>query len=144
MPERVQTNGETFNFDAPDWACAMLQFANGTRCRITASFYTGSTRQEGIEFHGDEGTLHLTHSTLFNAPLNLCMRGTEEWVPQEVQVSASDTDWARGLVDMSHAIQSGEAHKTSAARAAHVVEIAAAVHHSISTGETVELISSAD
>jgi predicted dehydrogenase len=143
LPERVQTNGDTFTFDAPDWACALLQFSNGVRCRITASFYTGPTRQEGIEFHGDEGTLHLTHSSLFNAPLNLCMRGSEEWILQPVTFSESDTDWARGLVDMAQAFRNGTAHQTSAARAAHVVDIAAAVHRSISTGESVELSSRA-
>jgi predicted dehydrogenase len=143
LPERVQTNGNTFTFTAPDWACALLEFENRVRCRLTASFYTGPTKQHGIEVHGDEGTLHLAHSALFNTPIELRMRGSEEWVPQEARVSESDIDWARGLVDMAHAVRSGVAHQTSAARAAHVVEIASAVHRSLQTGETVELTSRA-
>lgn len=143
MPERVKTDGDTFTFEAPDWACALLRFENGVACRLTASFYTGPTRQAGIEFHGDEGTLHLGHSSTFNAPLSLMKRGAGEWVEQPVSHGDVDIDWARGLAEMALALQEGSAHKTSSARAAHVVEIASAVHRSVTTGETIRLSSRA-
>lgn len=143
MPERVTTGGETFTIGTQDWICALLEFENGVRCRLTTSFYTGPSRQVGIEVHCDDGTLHLESTSGFDSALHVApKRG--DWEAQTVNASYAGVDWARGLADMAVAIHTGVAHQATAARAAHVVEIAAAAHRALESGETVELTSRAE
>jgi predicted dehydrogenase len=145
MPERHTTAGEPFHFTSPDWFCALLDFENGVRCRITTSFYTGPTRQGGIEFHGDDATLHLASESAFDSALSIRARDTAEWTDHAFEKTTEGVDWARGLADLSSAIRNRHAHKASAIRAAHVVDIAASVHQSIATnGAQIQLSSRAE
>jgi predicted dehydrogenase len=140
QPQRQTRDGQAFTVETPDWMCALLQFESGPRCRLTTSFYVGESKQNGIEFHGDKGTLHLADAAAFNAALQLKEFGGGEWQDQLLPEGAFEgVDWARGLVDLEAAIRDNRPHRATGSQAAHVVEIAAAVHGAIASGETITI-----
>lgn len=61
MPERRSKTGDRFSVAADDHVTAVMTHADGTRTRLSCSFYVEATTStgEGIEFHGDDGTLLL-------------------------------------------------------------------------------------
>ena len=79
-PDRLTVSGEPFTVGAPDFGVAMIELADGTLVRLTTSFYVGQqSKQKGIEFHGDTGSLFMSSWQDFDAdgrgrPLRRCLR----------------------------------------------------------------------
>ena len=140
-PNRITKDGVPFTIEAPDFYVVNIEFPSGKLVRLTADFYvSGKTRQgEGIEFHGDIGSLHLHSWFMANSSLSYAEFGKEyEPVPlaREAKVGL---DWARGLQDFSDAIKENRPSRVTGDHAAHVVEILEATNQSAKTGKTVEL-----
>lgn len=144
MPHRVTKTGEPFTIEAPDFYVVNLEFPSGTLMRLTADFYvSGRTLQgEGIEFHGDKGSLHLHSWFSAKSALAYADFGKPYEPIEPVQAPERDIDWARGLRDFTEALRSGSKSRVTGDHAAHVVEILEATNTSARTGQTVELHSS--
>lgn len=142
-PDRTTKNGLAFHIDTPDWLCGMVNFESGPLLRITSSFYVGATKQEGIEMHGDQGSLILSSAANFQA--SVLLRTNGEWNQQPpVRPPFEGIDWSRGLLDLRHALAENRPHRASAEQAAHVIEIIAGIHRSARTGRPVPVRSRFD
>ncbi len=141
-PERFTVSGEPFTVGAPDFGVALIELADGTLVRLTTSFYVGQqSKQKGIEFHGDTGSLFLSSWQDFDAAVELApFGGTYETIP--VPGAFHGVDWGRALGELADAIAEDRPHRASGAHAAHVVEILDAVETSVREGTTVEVTSS--
>jgi len=144
LPERRTLDGEPFVAGAPDFSTAVLTLRDGTLVRLTASFYVPlASRQRGVEFHGDDGSLHLDSALWFDAAVALCEPGDGEYAPVAPDVPRrTRLDYARGLAAFARAIRGGGPHHGSGAQAAHAVEIIEAIHASAKTKEEIVLTSS--
>jgi predicted dehydrogenase len=141
--DRVTKDGQAFSIEAPDFYVVNIEFPNGTLVRLTANFYVSShTRQaEGLEFHGDKGSLHLHSWFVADSGLDHADFGKEYEPVPLVRPAAVSLDWARGLLDFTDAIRDNRASRVTGDHAAHVVEILEATNESARTGKMVELIS---
>jgi predicted dehydrogenase len=141
-PDRVTKEGRRFHVDTPDYHVAAVELADGTVVRLTTNFYVGPTKQRGLEFHGDEGTLHLGCFQEFSTPVEIaCYGGRFEPVPY-VRPPFRGIEWARALADMAEAMEAGRRQRATGAQAAHVVEILCAITTSATEGGPVEITSS--
>jgi predicted dehydrogenase len=140
-PDRVRLDGRPFRLEAPDFAVALLELADGPLVRLTASFYVERHgRPQGIELHGDDASLHLHSFHDFDVPVELAPRGKPyAKVPLLGTPFRGGVDWARPLAALDEALAEGRPHPTSAERAAHVVEVLEAAQESAATGAAVEL-----
>ncbi len=141
---RVRKDGQPFEVEAPDFYVVNLEFAQGARMRLTSNFYvSGKTLQgEGLEFHGDLGSLHLHSWFVANSALEYADFG-KAYAPIElVRPAQQGLDWARGLVDFAEAISQARPSRVTGEHAAHVVEILEATNQSARSGHSVELGSS--
>ena len=140
-PNRVTKDGTPFNVTTPDFYVINLEFESGPLVRLTTNFYVSQNtlQGEGIEFHGDVGSLHLHSWFVANSDLEYADFGKPyENVPL-VRPTDEVIDWARGLEDFCTAIQSGTPSRVTGDHAAHVVEILEATDESAKTGKTIEL-----
>jgi predicted dehydrogenase len=142
MPERVTTTGEPFTVGAPDFGVAIVELEDGPVVRLTTSFYVMQhSKQRGIEFHGDTGSLFLSSWQNFDATVELALNG-EAPKPVLLPHAYPGTDWGRAVAELSSAIAEGRPHRASGAHAAHVVEILDAIVASATEGRPVEVESS--
>ena len=142
FPDRVSMSGEPFTVGAPDFGVAIVELEGGPIVRLTTSFYVMQhSRQRGIEFHGDDGSLFLSSWQEFDAPLELVLNGE---APKRVALPHAfrGTDWGRALDELSSAIEEERPHRATGAHAAHVVEILDAIVTSAEEGRPVEVLSS--
>jgi predicted dehydrogenase len=142
LPERVTASGEPFAVGASDFGVAVVELADGPVVRLTTSFYVMQhSKQRGIEFHGDDGSLFLSSWQNFDAAVELARNGG---APEPVLVPHAypGTDWGRAVAELSSAIAEGRPHRASGSHAAHVVEILDAIVVSAEGGRPVELVSS--
>jgi predicted dehydrogenase len=139
--DRVTKDGQAFSIEAPDFYVINLEFPNGALVRLTTNFYVSSqTRQaEGIEFHGDKGSLHLHSWFVANSGLDHADFGQEYAPVPLARPTDAAIDWARGLVDFTDAIRTNRPSRVTGEHAAHVVEILEATNASARTGQVVEL-----
>lgn len=140
-PERVRRDGSAFRLGSPDFVVAVAELADGLVVRLTASFYVGPSRQRGIEWHGDEGSLHLATWAESNSSLQLQPRGGEYEPVPLVREPYDGIDWGRPLVDLAAALEEGRPHRAAAEHAAHVVEILEAAETSAETATPVAVTS---
>ncbi|MEN9937861.1 MAG: hypothetical protein RLZZ387_4440 [Chloroflexota bacterium] len=150
-PDRVTKEGTSFHIATPDWAVAAVELANGTVVRLTTNFYVGHhSKQKGLEFHGDLGSLYLASFQDFPAAVEFApFAGTYEPVPLvrkgfslQYGQRTLPTEWGRAVVEMADAIEAGRPQRTTGAQAAHVVEICEAIRTSLTEGRPVEVSSS--
>jgi predicted dehydrogenase len=109
--------------------------------RLTADFYVAnkSTRQGGIEFHGDAGSLLLESWHMFDAKVAFAAFDQPlEDVPL-VRAPATGTPWGQGLWETATAMLAGRPHRFSGEMAAHTVEILEATAESARSGRPVEI-----
>jgi predicted dehydrogenase len=145
MPDRVTKRGEPFRVTADDFVTAMLTMADGALVRLTCSFYVGASRTvgEGIEFHGDDGSVLLSSWTEPRASVRRAPFGGE-W--SEVELCPGEggerVEWSRGLKDLARAIDEGRPHRASGEHAAHVVEVVDAIRRASASGDEVAVTSS--
>lgn len=136
--ERVTMAGEPFTIAAPDFGVAMLEHADGTVTRLTFNFYVGHhTKQKGIEFHGDKGSLHIGSWQEFDAPVSFAPFGGSYEPVAPLREPPKGTPWARGVAEMAAAMQAGRPHRTRGEHAAHVVEILGAITEAMQHGGSV-------
>jgi predicted dehydrogenase len=141
-PDRVTREGVAFHIDTPDFAVAALEFANGSIARLTTNFYVGHhSKQQGIEFHGDRGSLYLSDWQNFDAAVEFAeFNGQYQPVPY-VREPHKGPEWCRGLIDMAEAIVEQRPQRITGEQAAHVVEILCAIKAAYEKGEPVEVYS---
>ena len=141
-PDRVTKEGEPFHIDTPDWVVAAVELENGTVVRLTTNFYVGNhSKQKGLEFHGDIGSLFLGSFQDFHADVEYSeFRGTYEAVPY-VREPYQGIEWGRCVVEIAEAMAEGRPQRATGAQAAHVVEILCAIQQSYTEGRPLEVTS---
>ncbi len=139
-PDRVTKEGVAFHIDTPDFVVAAIELANGTVVRLTTNFYVGQhSKQKGIEFHGDLGSLYLDSWQNFNAAVEFA-EYRQEWQPVPyVKEPYPGTEWGRSVAELADAIAENRPQRATGAQAAHVVEILAAISASLQGGGPVEI-----
>jgi predicted dehydrogenase len=138
--DRVSKAGVPFEVTTPDFITGVVELESGPLVRLTVDFYVSmATKQKGIEFHGDEGSLWLGspqdfHTGVEYAPFN------EEYSPVEpVREPHQGPEWGRGVREMAGAIREERPHRATGKQAAHVVEVLDAISASLTTGGAVEV-----
>ena len=141
-PDRVTKEGIPFHIDTPDWVVAAVELENGTVIRLTTNFYVGNhSKQKGLEFHGDVGSLFLGSFQDFHADVEYSeFRGTYAPVPY-VREPYQGIEWGRCVVEIAEAMAEGRPQRATGAQAAHVVEILCAIQQSYTEGRPVDVTS---
>lgn len=141
-PDRVTLDGTPFHLNTPDFIVTLVEHASGTVTRLTANFYVpGGSKQIGIEFHGDDGSLYLHDWHNFESPVELRAYDTAYAPAPLIKTPYQGVEWSRGVVDMVAAIRDGRPQRATGAQAAHVVEILTATAASYTQGGPVTLTS---
>jgi predicted dehydrogenase len=141
-PDRTTTSGEPFTPGAPDFGVAAIELENGTVVRLTANFYVPRLpTHNGIELHGDTGSIHLEDWQQFDAAVEIARYG-EPYEAVRVENAFHGIDWARALDDLSDAIASNRPHRATGAHGAHIVEVLDAITTSVTEGRPVDITSS--
>jgi predicted dehydrogenase len=141
-PERVTKEGVPFHIDTPDFVVAVIEFANGAVARLTTNFYVSQhTKQRGIEFHGDKGSLFLSDWQNFNGTVEFAEYGQTYASLPLVKEPFKGTEWCRGILDMAEAIKDERPLRIAGVQAAHVVDVLCAVKTSLEEGHPVEVSS---
>lgn len=142
-PDRVTQEGVPFHITTPDFVTGTVELENGALVRLTTAFYVSQkSKQKGVEFHGDLGSLWLGSPQWFNAELEQSeFNQPYEPVPY-IKEPYQGTEWGRGILDMVNAILEDRPHRATGAQAAHVVEILDAISRSMQEGRRVGVQSS--
>ena len=141
-PDRVTKEGVPFHIETPDWVVAAVELANGTVVRLTTNFYVGHhTKQKGIEFHGDLGSLHLDSWQSFHAAVEFAEFGKKYEPVTPLKEPYQGTEWGRAVAELADALTEGRPQRATGAQAAHVVEICEAITTSLKQGGPVEVTS---
>ncbi len=126
FPKRTITsqplNGTVIDVEVPTHYAGVLEFASGAIGQIVQSFDVyGANPFSPIVIFGTEGTLAVPDPNGFGGSVKL-KRGNSEW--EEVELTHGYTGNGRGIgaADIAVAFQTGRAHRTSGALAAHVLE----------------------
>jgi len=119
--------------------------------RLTTNFYVSfQSKQRGIEFHGDKGSLFLNNWHDFNGIVEYAdFSGTYEPLPYVKEPYAGNTaedphagvEWSRGVLDMAEAMQENRPQRITGAQAAHVVDIVCGIQTAFREGHRVEITS---
>ena len=156
--DRVIKEGVPFHITTPDFSIAAIEFANGAVARLTTNFYVGfHSKQRGIEFHGDKGSLFLSDWHNFNGTVEYADFGgtwpdlntTYEPLPYVKDPYAGNVEedphagveWSRGIVDMAEAIKENRPQRITGAQAAHVVDIVCGIQTAFREDRRVEITS---
>jgi predicted dehydrogenase len=142
-PDRVTQDGTPFHVTTPDFVTGAVELHDGTLVRLTVDFYVSQkTKQKGLEFHGDGGSVWLGSPQWFNAEVEQAAFN-EPYAPVPyLREPYPGTEWGRGVRDMVNAIREDRPHRATGAQAAHVVEILEAMARSMEEGRPVEVHSS--
>jgi predicted dehydrogenase len=127
----------------PDLVLCLLEMADGTTVRLSCNFYLNSkTRQgSGIEFHGDDGSLHLGSWLEFDSALEFAWYDKPYEPVPYVCPPEHGIPWARGLAEMAQAIREGRPHRATGEQAAHIVDVVSAAVESMRIGKPVDVCS---
>lgn len=137
-PDRVTKEGNPFHIDTPDWVVAAVELANGTVVRLTTNFYVGHhSKQKGLEFHGDLGSLYLGSFQDFHAPVEFSEFAKTYAPLPYVREPFQGIEWGRAVAEIAEAIDQGRPQRATGAQAAHVVEIICAIQQSYTEGRPV-------
>jgi predicted dehydrogenase len=143
LPERTTLDGRRFRLGAPDLFVAVVELEGGVVARLTAGFYAGrQSRQRGMEFHGDAGSVHLASWQEFDATVSVADLEGRRRALARPRGGFRGIDFGRALAELAAAIESGRPHAASGELAAHVVEALCAIDESARSGEAVEVRSS--
>jgi predicted dehydrogenase len=146
-PDRITKDGTPFHIDTPDFAVAVVELAGGPVIRLTTNFYVSrrSSKQDGVEFHGDLGSLYLQSWHDFDTTVEYAEHGQPLQPVQlvrEVYRGRRRVEWGRAVRDMAQAIAQNRPHRATGEQAAHIVEILEAITRSMQTGQPVTVHSS--
>ncbi|GAA0373676.1 hypothetical protein GCM10009530_25110 [Microbispora corallina] len=142
-PRRRRLDGAEFTITTPNYVVANVEFDGGVLLRLTCCFYVGndSTRQKGLEFHGDDGSLLLESWHDFDPPLEVRAPGRDPEAIPLLREPYRGVEWGRAVRDLAAAIREGRPHRATGRQAAHVVEILCAAKESYESGKPVDLTS---
>jgi predicted dehydrogenase len=141
--DRVTYEGVPFHIATPDFVMSNVELENGTLVRLTTNFYVGyHGKQNGVEFHGDLGSLFLSSWQHFDAEVEVADYAGEYVSIPLVKKPYEGTEWGRAVLDMAEAIEQGRPHRATGEQAAHVVEILCAIAESVERGRPVGVHSS--
>lgn len=132
-PNRVTRDGNPFHIDTPDFVVASIQMESGLLVRLTTNFYVSrrSSKQDGIEFHGDLGSLYLASWHDFNVAVEFAGFDQPFKPVPLIKAPYPGVEWGRSVLDMARAIRQNRPHRATGEHAAHVVEILCATVESI-------------
>jgi len=156
-PDRVTKEGVSFHITTPDFSNAAIEFANGAVARLTTNFYVGfHSKQRGIEFHGDKGSLFLSNWHDFNGTVEYAgfsgiwpdmntgyeplANVKEPYTGKEKDDPHGGVEWSRGVVDMAEAMRENRPQRITAAQAAHVVDIVCGIQTASREGRRVQIM----
>lgn len=140
MPDRIGKTGIPFHVEAPDWVVAAVELENGTVVRLTTNFYVGHhSKQSGVEFHGDLGSLYLSSWQSFDAAVEFAQFGKQYEPVPYLRTPARGTPWGRGAAEMALAMLEDRPHRATGEHAAHVVEILCAATESMQNNRPVDV-----
>jgi predicted dehydrogenase len=116
----------------------VLELADGPVARLTTNFYVNhQDRQEGMQFHGDLGSVLVSSWQDFDADVAFAAYGgASEPIPYG---RVAGVDFGLALRELDAAIREDRPHAAGAERAAHVVETMCAIGDSAGLGRAVEL-----
>ena len=140
--DRVTLDGTAFTLDQPDFLVCLFRHASGALTRLTANFYvTHSSKQQGIEIHGDKRSLFVSSWLYPNGQVEIAdFNEPCKFVPLS-ETHEEVVPWGTGVRDMVSRMQQNEPHHTTGAHAAHVVEVLEATYNSVTTGDAVAVTS---
>ncbi|MEV4009866.1 Gfo/Idh/MocA family oxidoreductase [Nonomuraea angiospora] len=140
-PERTRLDGRPFTISTPSYVVANVEFDGGALLRLTCDFYVGNdlTRQRGVEFHGDTGSLLLESWHDFDSALHVGDFAGSLAPVAPLREPYRGVEWGRAVRDLAAAIRQDRPHRATGRQAAHVVEILCAIRESYETGRTVKL-----
>ncbi|MBI1877896.1 MAG: Gfo/Idh/MocA family oxidoreductase [Chloroflexi bacterium] len=143
-PDRVTKEGVPFHIDAPDFVVSLIELEHGPLIRLTTDFYVSrhSSKQDGVEFHGDLGALYLQSWHDFNVAVELAEFGQPfQPVPlvRPGYQGGRNVEWGRGVRDLAQAIAADRPHRATGEQAAHVVEILNAITQAMQTSQPVAI-----
>ncbi len=140
LPERTNMAGEKFSIHTPDFIVAMIELACGAVVRLTSNFYVSwKTKQRGIEFHGDKGSLFLSCWESFDASVEYAVFGEDYHILPYIKEPYQGIDWGLALKELFDAINQNRPHLPSAEMAVHEIEILNAIDRSIQERVPVDL-----
>jgi predicted dehydrogenase len=133
--ERVTLDGKSFQPGSPDYWLVEMVHVGGERVRLTVNFYVQG--DEGIVFHGDEGSLQLDSWFAPNSALWHIPYGGEP-APVPIDSSApAEVDWSVGVGHFVAGIEAGEPSQLNSDLAVHIVAVLDAISRSGESGEQV-------
>ncbi len=142
FPDRVTKEGIAFHIDTPDWGVAAIELESGAVVRLTTNFYVGHhSKQKGLEYHGDKGSLYLGSFQDFQATVEYTDFGGVYQPLALVREPFTGTEWGRTVVEMADAMVEDRPQRATGAQAAHVVEILCAIQQSYNEGRPVDVTS---
>ena len=138
LPARTTLEGASFDVVAPDCTVAVLELEDGPVARLTTNFYVSHRdRQQGMQFHGDLGSVLVSSWQDFDADVSFApYDGESETIAYDRRPGI---DFGLALRELDAAIREDRPHAASAERAAHVVEVMCAIRDSAELGRAVEL-----
>jgi predicted dehydrogenase len=142
-PQRYTKSGEPFTLTTPDWMLSLLQLEDGTQVRISSNFYVSNetSRQKGLEFHGDEGTFALDSFGSFNGGIYYAPFGEKLQPADYLRPPAEGIPWGRGVHRVIEAIDAGQSHPFTGEQAAHIVDVLDAGKRSAEIGQPIAITS---
>ena len=142
-PERVTKDGKPYQLESPDWIVSLLELDNGIQLRLTTDFYVANqtTRQTGIEIHGDAGSAHLESFLAFHSALTFAPFGEQLSPVELLRPPFEGIPWGHGIHELVQAIQEDRPHRYSGEQAAHITEILSAANQSMQSGQMVAVTS---
>lgn len=143
LSNRATKDGVPFVINNADFYVAVIEFQNGAVGRLTANLYVEPSKQDRtMEFHGDEGSLFLGSSYMFDAAVEHApAAGKFSSIPL-VREPFKGVEFARGVEDLANAILEERPHRCDAEMALHVIEVIEAIHTSATSQTSVSISSS--
>lgn len=137
-PDRTDLNGQAFTPASPDYWLVDLEHVSGEKVRLTVNFYVYG--DEGIVFHGDEGSLHLESWFVPDSPLWFTKYGGERQ-PVSTPKSVHEVDWSHGVTEFVSGLGSGQPSALNLHDSVHMVAILDAITRSGELEESVTIAS---
>jgi predicted dehydrogenase len=139
-PDRVTKGGEPFTIATPDFGVTMVEFGDGAVARLTTNFYVlNKASQQGVELHGDLGSLRLSTWFESNATVSVADFGSPYDEVPPLREPFAGLRWGMNVAEIADALREGRPHRATGEHAAHVVEILGAAAASMASHRPVAL-----
>lgn len=133
--------GEVFDVEVPTYVSAIAQFESGASSHSVFSFQAPKADVGIVQISGTEGVIALPDPNNFDGDIRLCKVGEEEWTI--IPAVGASTGRGMGVLDMARSIRAGIPHRVPGELAYHVLDAMVSINESVSSGEFVNVVSSA-